>query len=43
LPGIVGSVMAAEVIKLITGVGKPLINRMLLIDALTMSFRTIEL
>jgi adenylyltransferase/sulfurtransferase len=43
LPGIVGSIMAAETIKLITNAGKPLLNRMLLIDALDMSFRTIEL
>lgn len=42
LPGIVGSVQASEVIKIITGIGTPLYGRMLLIDALSMSFRTID-
>jgi adenylyltransferase/sulfurtransferase len=39
LPGIIGTVQAAETLKLILGVGKPLIGRMLHVDALTMSFR----
>ena len=34
LPGIVGSLMATEAIKLILGVGKPLVNRLLMVDAL---------
>jgi adenylyltransferase/sulfurtransferase len=42
LPGIVGSIQAAEVIKLILGVGEPLIGRLLLFDALAMSFRTLK-
>lgn len=42
LPGIIGSIQAAEAIKLITGAGEPLIGRLLLLDALTMIFRTIE-
>jgi sulfur-carrier protein adenylyltransferase/sulfurtransferase len=42
LPGIVGSIQAAEAIKLITGAGEPLVGRLLLIDALDMTFRTIE-
>jgi len=41
LPGIIGSIQATEAIKLITGAGDPLIGRLLLVDALTMSFRTI--
>ena len=43
LPGIVGTIQATEAIKLILGQGEPLIGRLLLIDALTMQFRTIEL
>src|SRR5438309_2221897 len=42
LPGIVGSIQAAEVIKLILGAGEPLIGRLLLFDALSMSFRTLK-
>jgi len=43
LPGIVGSIQAAEVIKLILGAGDPLVGRLLLFDALAMSFRTLKL
>lgn len=43
LPGLVGTIQATEAIKLILGTGTPLIGRLLLIDALTMQFRTIEL
>jgi len=43
LPGIIGTLQATEAIKLITGVGEPLIGRLLLFDALAMSFRTIVL
>jgi adenylyltransferase/sulfurtransferase len=43
LPGIVGTIQATETIKLILGEGDPLIGRLLLIDALSMQFRTIEL
>lgn len=42
LPGIVGAVQATEAIKLITGIGEPLIGRLLLVDALRMRFRTID-
>ena len=42
LPGIVGCLMANEVIKLITGAGEPLIGRLLLFDALTMQFQTVR-
>lgn len=42
LPGIVGSLQAVEVIKLILGKGEPLIGRMLLIDTLDMSFRSLK-
>ena len=43
LPGLVGTIQATEGIKLILGVGEPLIGRLLLIDALTMRFRTVKL
>jgi len=39
LPGIVGVLQAAEVIKLILGIGEPLTGRLLHIDALDMRFR----
>lgn len=43
LPGIVGSLQAAEAIKLILGIGTPLINRLLLLDVLRGRFRELEL
>jgi sulfur-carrier protein adenylyltransferase/sulfurtransferase len=43
LPGIVGSIQAVEAIKLIAGVGEPLVGRLLLFDALAMSFTTVKL
>ena len=43
LPGIVGCMQANEVIKLIIGKGKPLVGRLLLIDALNMKFRELKL
>ena len=41
LPGMVGSIQAVETIKLILGAGEHLVGRLLLIDALTMEFRTV--
>jgi len=43
LPGMVGSIQAVETMKLILGVGEPLVGRLLLIDALSMDFRTVKL
>ncbi len=43
LPGIVGSIQAVEVIKMITGIGETLIGRLLLFDALSMHFNTLTL
>ena len=43
LPGLVGVIQATEVIKLILGIGEPLVGRLLLVDALGMSFRTLKL
>lgn len=42
LPGVVGSLQAMEVIKLITGIGQPLIGRILLYDGLGARFDTIR-
>jgi adenylyltransferase/sulfurtransferase len=43
LPGIIGSLQANEVIKLILGAGEPLLGRLLLFDALRMRFRELKL
>jgi adenylyltransferase/sulfurtransferase len=43
LPGIVGTIQAAETLKLIIGKGEPLIGRLLLLDALAMKFRELKL
>jgi sulfur-carrier protein adenylyltransferase/sulfurtransferase len=43
LPGIMGSIQAAEAIDLILGKGRPLMGRLLLFDALDMTFRELKL
>ena len=43
LPGTIGAIQATEAIKLILGVGEPLIGRLLLYDATTMSFDEVRL
>jgi adenylyltransferase/sulfurtransferase len=43
ITGIVGAIQSTEVFKEILGIGDPLIGRLLLIDALTMEFRTMKL
>ena len=43
LPGIVGSIQAMETIKLILGIGEPLVGRLLLFDALAMRFKELRL
>jgi adenylyltransferase/sulfurtransferase len=43
LPGLIGTIQATEAIKLITGIGEPLIGRLVLYDALTMRMRQIGL
>ncbi|MDE3203210.1 MAG: molybdopterin-synthase adenylyltransferase MoeB [Acidobacteriota bacterium] len=40
LPGIIGSIQAMEAIKLLLGLGEPLVGRLLAYDALEESFRT---
>jgi adenylyltransferase/sulfurtransferase len=42
LPGLVGTIQAAEAIKWILGIGEPLVGRLLLIDALTMGTRLLK-
>jgi sulfur-carrier protein adenylyltransferase/sulfurtransferase len=42
LPGLIGVVQATETVKLILGVGRPLIGRLLLYDALEMTFREMK-
>ena len=42
LPGIIGSLQANEVIKIISGVGDPLAGRLFLFDALTFETRTLK-
>ena len=43
LPGVIGTIQATEAIKLITGIGEPLIGRFLIYDALRMKFRELKL
>ena len=43
LPGIIGMIQATETVKLITGIGTSLSGRLLLFDALKMSFRELKL
>jgi adenylyltransferase/sulfurtransferase len=43
LPGIIGVIQATETVKLLLGIGEPLVGRLLLFDALQMSFKTLKL
>src|SRR5215213_4389610 len=43
LPGMIGTIQANEVIKLVVGIGEPLVGRLLLCDALSGGFRTISI
>ena len=43
LPGAIGVVQATETVKLLLGIGEPLIGRLMLYDALGMSFREMKL
>lgn len=43
LPGLIGVMQALEAIKLITGVGHPLLGQLLHVDTLSMRFRTFAL
>ncbi|OGA46337.1 MAG: molybdopterin biosynthesis protein MoeB [Betaproteobacteria bacterium RIFCSPLOWO2_12_FULL_62_13] len=43
LVGIIGSIQAAEALKILTGCGEPLTGRLLLLDALSMQTRAVKL
>jgi molybdopterin/thiamine biosynthesis adenylyltransferase len=42
LPGIVGSIQAMEALKLVLGIGEPLVGRMLTYDSLAQTFHTVR-
>lgn len=42
LPGIIGSLQANEAIKVLTGIGEPLVGKLFLFDALTFETRTLK-
>jgi len=42
LPGVIGVIQATEVVKLVLGKGEPLIGRLMLYDALKMTFREVK-
>ncbi|HST04309.1 MAG TPA: molybdopterin-synthase adenylyltransferase MoeB [Chloroflexia bacterium] len=43
LPGTIGTIQATETLKLLLGIGKPLVGRLLLYNALDMEFREMKL
>jgi adenylyltransferase/sulfurtransferase len=43
LPGVIGTLQATEAIKLLAGIGEPLIGRLLIYDALASSFRRLTI
>jgi adenylyltransferase/sulfurtransferase len=43
LPGVIGTIQAIETLKLLLGVGEPLVGRLLVFDALEMRFRELAL
>jgi adenylyltransferase/sulfurtransferase len=43
LPGIMGTLQASEALKLLLGIGEPLVGRLLLVDALEASFHEVSL
>jgi adenylyltransferase/sulfurtransferase len=43
LPGTIGLIQATETVKLILGIGQPLVGRLVLYDALSMKFRELKL
>ena len=43
LPGLLGTIQAVETIKLLLGVGEPLVGRLLLVDTLSLAFREMKL
>ena len=43
LPGVVGTIQATEAVKVLLGIGEPLVGRLLTYDALGMRFREVRL
>jgi adenylyltransferase/sulfurtransferase len=43
LPGTIGTLQATEAIKILAGIGEPLVGRLLLYDALNMTFDTLKI
>jgi molybdopterin-synthase adenylyltransferase len=43
LVGIIGSVQAMEAVKILSGMGQPLVGKLLILDAMTMEWRTMRL
>ena len=43
LPGVIGTLQATEAIKILLGIGEPLIGRLMIYDALAMRFRELKL
>jgi molybdopterin/thiamine biosynthesis adenylyltransferase/rhodanese-related sulfurtransferase len=43
LPGLLGLIQATEALKLLLGIGQPLVGRLLLVDALHMDFQAVKL
>ena len=43
MPGVIGSLQATEAIKLLAGIGTPMIGRMLIYDGLDLSFNTMQI
>jgi adenylyltransferase/sulfurtransferase len=43
LPGVIGTIQATEAIKLLVGIGDPLVGRLVVYDALRMKFRELKL
>ena len=43
LPGVIGTIQGTEAVKLLLGIGDPLIGRLLTYDALGMRFREVKL
>jgi molybdopterin/thiamine biosynthesis adenylyltransferase len=43
LPGVIGSIQATEALKILLGVGQPLIGRLLLYDALQENFESVQI
>lgn len=43
VPGLIGMIQATEALKLLAGIGTPLLNRLVLVDALQMRFREVKI